>query len=200
MLSDIETERRALALFRRALDTEQMDAAAFEAELTDADATVRARVHAMLDSHRNSNSRVESGWQTGYERVLPSKLGPYALTRELGRGGMGVVLLGERDVAGIRQRVAIKLVQPGRVGPERRLRFTLERELVARLRHPHIAQLLDGGEGPDGELWYAMELVEGSALTVHCDERRLGVLRRQQRANQHTVDLVAILQPRESLV
>lgn len=172
MLPDIETERRALALFRRLLESEPADDATIEAELAHSDAEVAARVRAMLDSHRSATSRIERSWQPA-QAVLPARLGPYALTRELGRGGMGVVMLGERDIAGITQCVAIKLIQRGQLDPERRLRFALEREVVARLRHPHIAQLLDGGEGADGELWYAMELVEGAALTAHCDQRRL---------------------------
>jgi tetratricopeptide (TPR) repeat protein len=45
--------------------------------------------------------------------------------------------------------------------------------VVSRLRHPHIAQLVDGGEGEQGELWYAMELVEGQDLLKHCAQRRL---------------------------
>lgn len=176
MLPDIETERQALALFRRLLDAGAAGDAAVEAELARCGAEVAARVRAMLDSHRSATGRIERSWRDAPPPCAPpARLGPYALTRELGRGGMGVVMLGERDIAGIAQRVAIKLIQSGQPDPERRLRFALEREVVARLRHPHIAQLLDGGEGPDGELWYAMELVEGAALTAHCDQRRLGL-------------------------
>jgi len=186
MLPDIETERQALALFRRLLDAGAADDAAIEAELARCGAEVAARVRAMLDSHRSATARIERSWQDAPARSAPPvRLGPYALTRELGRGGMGVVMLGERDIAGIAQRVAIKLIQAGQPDPERRLRFALEREVVARLRHPHIAQLLDGGEGPDGELWYAMELVEGAALPAHCEQRRLGLRER--------VDLLADL-------
>lgn len=177
MLPDIETERRALALFRRLLEAGPVDEANLDAELADCDAELAARVRAMLDSHRSATSRIERSWQPA-QSAPPSRLGPYALTRELGRGGMGVVMLGERDIAGIAQRVAIKLIQGGQLDSERRLRFALEREVVARLRHPHIAQLLDGGEGPDGELWYAMELVEGATLATHCDQGRIGLRER----------------------
>ena len=173
MLFDIETERRAMALFRRLLEIEPASDAVLESELARSDVNVAARVRAMLNGHRSATSRFERSWQAGEAGQLPARLGAYTLTRELGRGGMGVVMLGERDIAGIARRVAVKLIRPCQFDPERRARFALERELLARLRHPHIVQLLDRGEGPDGEPWYAMELVEGLALSAHCDRRGL---------------------------
>ena len=178
MIFDIETERRAMALFRHLLEIEPASDAALESELARSDANVAARVRGMLDSHRSTTSRIERSWQDDVPDALPARLGVYTLLGELGRGGMGMVMLGERDIAGFVQRVAIKLIQPCQLDYERCARFALERDLAARLRHPHIVQLLDCGEGPDGELWYAMELVEGATLPVHCDQRALGLRER----------------------
>jgi serine/threonine-protein kinase len=102
--------------------------------------------------------------------------------REIGRGGMGTVYLAERsDVA---RRVALKLVRDPMAAPERVERFRLERRVLARLDHPHIARLLDAGVAPDagtphgGTPWFAMELVEGAPIDRACDARRLTVAER----------------------
>ena len=96
--------------------------------------------------------------------------GRYRLVRLIGEGGMGDVYLAERsdDIA---QKVALKLLRgrsAGVIG-----RFVRERQILARLGHPHIAHLVDGGVGDDGTLWFAMEYVDGRAITDACDARRL---------------------------
>ena len=54
----------------------------------------------------------------------------------------------------------------------------IERRVLARLSHPHIARLYDGGLGPDGEPWYAMEYIDGAPLTEWCDARKLSIAAR----------------------
>src|SRR6185503_6262943 len=101
--------------------------------------------------------------------------GEYCVVRELGRGGMGTVYLANR-VGGLHeQRVALKLVAHGPKSQELRRRFLLERQILARLNHPNIARLLDGGVTDDGQPWFAMEYVDGAHITEHCDARRLTV-------------------------
>jgi predicted Ser/Thr protein kinase len=94
-------------------------------------------------------------------------IGPYRLVRELGRGGMGVVHLAERDG----RIVALKLLAAGAFSSELRERFRLEAEILRRLEHPGIARLLEVGEapGPGGVTrpWIAMEHVEGLPLLRH---------------------------------
>lgn len=102
-------------------------------------------------------------------------VGPYRIIRELGRGGMGTVYLAERGDVGLR--VALKILAPG-VGlasPDHVTRFLLERRLLARLEHPFIARLLDGGVMPDGTHWLAMELVDGEPITHLCDRVGMAV-------------------------
>ncbi len=100
--------------------------------------------------------------------------GEYRVVRELGRGGMGTVYLAER-VGAQSERVALKLVAHGRKSHQLHQRFLIERQILARLNHPHIARLLDGGVTDDGRPWFAMEYVEGTQITEHCDARRLTV-------------------------
>ena len=169
MTLDVDTERRALQLFRRLLELDPTEREAFDAELAQTDPEVSRRVRAMLHRHQSVTERIERPWlDLMATDAPPLRLGAFTLTREIGRGGMGIVALGEREADGFVQQVAIKWIPALQVDAPRRARFLFERDVVARLRHPHIAQLVDGGEGPAGELWYAMELVEGSDLPAHC--------------------------------
>ncbi len=69
----------------------------------------------------------------------------YTITGEIGRGGMATVYAGHRELAGAPQAVAIKLLRAGLQSPIDRDRFINEQRILARLRHPHIATLLDVG-------------------------------------------------------
>jgi eukaryotic-like serine/threonine-protein kinase len=106
---------------------------------------------------------------------IGARVGPYVVRRELGRGGMGTVLLAERDDGQFEQRVAIKVVRSDAWAPGARERFLQERRILARLEHPNIARLLDGGLLGDGAPFLAMEYVEGLPITTWCDARKLPV-------------------------
>jgi eukaryotic-like serine/threonine-protein kinase len=110
----------------------------------------------------------------------PAQIGPYTILNEIGRGGMGVVYLADRDDGEYRKRVAIKLITSARPGansdhPNLDQRFRRERQILAHLEHPGIARLLDGGATPSGQPYFVMEYVEGPPLLVWCDEHRLAV-------------------------
>jgi len=111
------------------------------------------------------------------EDLLPSRegerVGPFEITGELGRGGMGTVYAARRVEGGFDQGVAIKVVKGGLDSEEVLRRFLAERRILARLEHPHIARLLDGGATGDGLPWFAMERVDGVPITDHVDRDRL---------------------------
>ena len=99
--------------------------------------------------------------------------GPYRLLRLIGQGGMGEVHLAERADGVFEQRVALKLLPhptPGMVQ-----RFSQERQILARLEHPNIARLLDGGIGEHGIPYFAMEYIEGTPISEFVRERQLDV-------------------------
>jgi len=100
------------------------------------------------------------------------------LLRLVGEGGMGSVYLAERDGGDFVQRVALKLVRADFAGREARERFLRERSFLARLVHPHIAQLHDGGLTADGSPYFTLEYVEGEPITSWCDARRLDLRQR----------------------
>lgn len=105
------------------------------------------------------------------ERVLrpDERVGAFRIVREIGRGGMGIVYLGERCDGQFEQRVAVKSVQGGTSTLAHDL-FVRERQILADFRHAHVARLLDGGSRSDGLLWCAMELVEGATLETFIAE------------------------------
>jgi len=113
------------------------------------------------------------------ELEMGQEIGAYRLVRLLGRGGMGAVYLAERADGQFEQRVAIKIVQPSRVrGGDLIQRFLRERQILARLQHPHIARLYDGGVTPGGQPYLVMEYVEGEPITDYCDAHALSVAER----------------------
>ena len=105
-------------------------------------------------------------------------IGPYRLTDEIGRGGMSRVFRAERIDGAFEHEVAVKLLRIGLDGAEARRRFRLEQQVLARLDHPHITQLLDGGLTEDDVPYLVMEYVEGQPLTEYCDAHRCTVAER----------------------
>jgi non-specific serine/threonine protein kinase/serine/threonine-protein kinase len=99
-------------------------------------------------------------------------IGPYRLLSEAGRGGMGVVYRSVRDDDVFRKTVALKLVRGG-ASPEHLRRLGRERQILARLQHPNIAGILDGGTSSEGQPYLVMEYVEGEAIDAYCDRHGL---------------------------
>lgn len=92
-------------------------------------------------------------------------MGPYRLESILGEGGMGMVWLATRADGMYHHLVALKLLRPGLADPNLRLRFTREREILARLAHPNIARLMNAGIGAEGQPYLALEYVQGVPIT-----------------------------------
>ena len=102
------------------------------------------------------------------------RIGPYKLVDLLDRGGMGSVYLAERD--DFEQRVALKLIRRG-LDSDRDLvrRFHKERQILARLEHPHIARFLTGGTTEDNLPFFAMEFVRGEPIDRYCKAQKLSI-------------------------
>ena len=103
-------------------------------------------------------------------------IGPYDIVEVLGRGGMGTVYLAERRDE-FEQRVALKQMERA-LDEDLLQRFQAERQILARLEHPNIARLLDGGTTEDGRPYFAMEYVEGLPIDRSCDQHRLDLRQR----------------------
>lgn len=108
----------------------------------------------------------------------PERLGPYRLVKELGRGGMATVYLGERADGQFEKRVAVKILHGSIAEGEMRGRFLQERQLLANLDHANIVGLIDGHVTPDGRPYLVEDYVEGTPITEYAV---LGNLTRQER-------------------
>jgi serine/threonine protein kinase/tetratricopeptide (TPR) repeat protein len=103
-----------------------------------------------------------------------TRIGPYKLLQEIGRGGFGVVWMAEQE-GPIRRRVALKIIKAGMDTKEVIARFEAERQALALMDHPNIARVFDAGATDSGRPFFVMELVRGVAITRYCDENRLSV-------------------------
>ncbi len=101
------------------------------------------------------------------------RLGVWRLVSLIGDGGMASVFLAERDDGGFEQQVAVKVLRQGMLDPYEQQRFARERQILARLEHPNIARLVDGGLTPEGVPWFALEYVQGQRITHYCDQHQL---------------------------
>jgi tetratricopeptide (TPR) repeat protein len=104
--------------------------------------------------------------------VIGHRIGPYQITKIIGEGGMAVIYEAVRVDGEFEHRVAVKMVKAGLVPEAIAARFKVERQILAGLRHPSIAQLLDGGVS-DGVPYFILELVEGKHIDEYCNYHRL---------------------------
>lgn len=171
----------AYALFERALDLPEAERTALLDEACRDRPELRARVETLLALDAAEETPLDADparlWSVLVEEEDPDRreIGPYRIVRELGRGGMGVVYLAERTDPDLRQLVALKVIGSRPDAAEMAARIRRERQILARLRHPHIAQLYEGGVTPEGLPYIVMEYVEGERIDRWCDARRLSI-------------------------
>jgi serine/threonine-protein kinase len=163
-------EARALDLLEQAMGLPSEDR---EAWVTHAPAppAVRERALALLRLGAGARLVLPTGGapQRAGGGPPPERIGAYRITGLIGQGGMGAVYRGERAAGDFDHVVAIKVIRPGALSEALIERFRRERQTLARLAHPNIARLFDGGETPAGEPFIVMEYVEGRPLGAWLD-------------------------------
>lgn len=107
--------------------------------------------------------------------LVGSVAGAYRLTSVVGTGGMGSVYAAERSDGTFDRTVAVKVLRSSMATAEVVRRFEVERQILASLSHPNIAQLIDGGVTKDGRPYFVMELVDGLRIDEWADRKRLDV-------------------------
>src|SRR5882757_1012624 len=112
------------------------------------------------------------------EFLQGTRVGPYLLKQRLGSGGMGEVWLASRNDGTLNRRVALKLPHTHLLAGVLRRRFERERDILAALSHPHIAQLYDAGVADSKHPYLAMEWVDGVSINEHCQDTKLSLERR----------------------
>ena len=105
------------------------------------------------------------------------KVGPYRILQRIGQGGMGEVFLAEQREP-LRRRVALKVIKPGMDSRSVVARFELERQALAMMNHPCIAQVHDAGTTERGLPFFVMEYVDGEPITSYCDRHKLSTKER----------------------
>ncbi len=186
-----ERWRRASELFDRVTDLPGAERVRILDAECAGDAALRAEVERLLRADEDVDNPLDRDIVAQASALLldgdaeqhcGQRFGPYRIVRLLAQGGMGRVYLAQREDADFTQTVALKLV--GGFGSfdadTAKQRFLEERRILARLEHPHIARLLDGGVGAENQPWFAMEYVDGAPLTEWCDARKLEVKARLQ--------------------
>jgi eukaryotic-like serine/threonine-protein kinase len=187
LASDADRFRQARRLFEDIVELAEAERVARLGEVAATDAQLASAVRVLLSADRRAQSFLshpgdllapDPGPEPGEdpdEDRCGDTIGRYRLTELLGRGGMGEVYLAERVDGRFEQTVAVKLVKRGMDTFEILRRFARERRILARLEHPGIARLLDGGETPDGRPYFVMERVTGRPITEYCRARNLAL-------------------------
>lgn len=117
------------------------------------------------------------------------KIGRYRLAARLRYGGMAEIYRATRDDGEFELEAALKVVRSDRVRPELNALFAAERALMARLNHPNIIRIFDGGTTDQGEAWFVMELLDGLPLVAAARHHRLD----SQQLLGHLLDLCAAI-------
>ncbi len=174
---DVARERRVFEVYETVVDWPAATRESRLVSLAGDDPVILDAVRALIrgDAATATLQTISSEPIDAGPETIPDRIGVYRIVGELGRGGMGTVFLGERDDGLFEQQVAIKLIRHGLFSPAALDQFAVERRILARLHHPHIAQLLDGGVGEDGTSYIVMELLDGAPITDHADALALGL-------------------------
>ena len=182
--------RQVAELFDTLVETPPADRDRRLAELCAEDAALRAEIEGLLRADADA-AKFDAGvdaaradaaraWDEGTRSAASAgeRIGAWRVLGEIGRGGMGIVFLAERADGQYEQRAALKLVKRGMDSEAILARFLRERQILARLAHPHIARLLDGGVTGSGLPYLVMEYVEGQPLLDYCAAQQLRLRRR----------------------
>ena len=180
-----ERWRRVELLFHRTLELEERERRLFLEEACGEDAGLRHEVERLLAQDSTSSQSFaqkidQAVGMAGEEGPAAAPPGPpdlpddihgYRVVALLGEGGMGTVYRAEQE-GPIRRSVALKVTRPG-IGNEAVRRFESERQVLARMQHPNIAQVFEAGWTGSERPFFAMELVDGDHITTYCDRHRL---------------------------
>jgi serine/threonine protein kinase/tetratricopeptide (TPR) repeat protein len=163
-------------IFHAALDRDASSRPAFLDDACAADQELRAEIDALLKAHREAGSFGDASTFT-MTGMAGRVIGDYRLLQSIGQGGMGEVWLAEQ-LRPVRRDVAMKLIRRGMDSSHFIARFEAERQALARMDHPAIATVFDGGTTPDGQPYFVMEYVKGEPITTYCDRVKLSTAER----------------------
>ncbi|MFK8030605.1 MAG: protein kinase [Gammaproteobacteria bacterium] len=176
-MNDTDFQNRVMVLCEEALSFEPEERAGFLEKKCADSPELRAAVEKLISTVNRTDEFLRPASEEA-ELVVGDMVGDYRVVSNLGRGGMGTVYLAERVAEGYSQRVALKVMRTFLQSNDMISRFNEERRILARLHHPYIATLMDGGTTDQGLPYLVTELVEGVPIDTYCDSRELTVNQR----------------------
>src|SRR5687767_3109573 len=206
MPADLQKARELFLHAVGKLPTEEWDG--YVAKACSGDTELEQQVRRLLYVHREAGSFLDQPapalGATGAFPPVPGEeaatelprecpgtmIGPYKLLQQIGEGGMGTVFMAEQTQP-VQRKVALKVIKAGMDSRQVVARFEAERQALARMDHPNIARVLDGGATGSGRPYFVMELVPGVSITEYCDHvkmasrERLGLFMQVCQAVQH---------------
>lgn len=183
-MSPSERWRVVSELFNDALELPADERHGFLERSCDDEAVLREVLGLLAEEEHDGDSLLAQPYfslhktSAGEAPGIGRRIGSYRLLCRLGYGGMGTVYLAERADGEFEQKVAVKLLHPSVASTEVLRRFRGERQILAKLSHPNVAQLLDGGTTDDGFPYFVMEHVDGRPIDEHCNARGFAIRQR----------------------
>jgi tetratricopeptide (TPR) repeat protein/tRNA A-37 threonylcarbamoyl transferase component Bud32 len=181
-------EARLRELFDRAIELGGAERAEFVERACAGDPEMGRELDALLEAdsaaiahggwNRSALDHAKSAASGAEDDAIGECIGPYRIVELIGRGGMGRVYRAVRADALFEKSVALKRIQAGFDTKQIVQRFGAERQILARLEHPNIARLIDGGTDRDSLPYFVMEYVEGEQPLAYCNRRGAGIRER----------------------
>jgi eukaryotic-like serine/threonine-protein kinase len=167
-----ERWQRIKEVFADVQERDPSERAAFLANACAADESLHSEVESLLAA-AESEAAASVGISSLEDLMIGRRVGAYKIIRRIGRGGMATVYLASRADEQYEKQVAIKILLP-ELGTEELLRrFRNERQTLAKLDHPNIVKLLDGGSTEEGLPYLVMDYVQGVPIDQYCDNHKL---------------------------
>ncbi|MBT8080383.1 MAG: serine/threonine protein kinase, partial [Gammaproteobacteria bacterium] len=170
---------RIRALFDLASDLPEEERSSFLQRECVNDPNMRLRVERLLAADGERIDIIGHDIRRSIDGDIDERFGEYRLIKCVGHGGMGDVWLAEQDPP-LQRLVAIKVIKPGLDTRQVIARFELERQTLAKLGHPGIAQVFDAGATASGRPYFVMEFVDGLSIADYCDQHCLNIRERLQ--------------------
>ncbi len=172
----LDQDHRLEEVFSTARTLPPLERAAYLDEACGGNQAFRQEIESLLSAH------AQAGDFLGHTIPLPAPdfliersgtmIGRYKLLQKIGEGGFGVVYMAEQ-VEPVQRKVALKIIKAGMDTKEVIARFEAERQALALMDHPGIANILDAGATEAGRPYFVMELVNGIPITDYCDWKNL---------------------------
>lgn len=167
------------SVFNQILDLSEDE---YESFLANYDQNIRSEVRELLKSHKKAENFIAEPALVDLgitdDILIGKQIDNYRIIEKIGAGGMGNVYLAERLNSDFKQKVALKIIKRGMDSEAIIKRFATERKILSRLKHPNIAELLDGGISSEGQPYFVMEFIDGKSVTAYCRENNVSLEKR----------------------